>query len=145
LRCYYFNQQVNNLPENLTHLTFGVCFNQSVDNLPKKLSYLTFGIGFYQQVDNLPESLTHLKLYCKNNKIIIPKNVSELYICDDNMLINNIPKNIEKLYIYFVNLYYKNIQNLPITLKEIVIEKEEYKKYLIKIPFDTVIIIKKIE
>jgi hypothetical protein len=38
-----FNQSVDNLPKNLTHLTFGFYFNQTVDNLPKKLTHLTFG------------------------------------------------------------------------------------------------------
>jgi hypothetical protein len=30
-----FNQKVNNLPKNLTHLTFGMLFNQKVNNSPK--------------------------------------------------------------------------------------------------------------
>ncbi len=63
----------------------------------------------------------------------------------DNKLINNLPENIEKIYIIFYDDddYNKNI-NLPITLKEIVIEKEEFKKYL-KIPFGTIVSIKKIK
>jgi hypothetical protein len=55
-----FNQLVDNLPENLTHLTFGKSFNHSVNNLPKKLTHLTFGEKFNQSVDYLPENLTHL-------------------------------------------------------------------------------------
>ena len=55
-----FNQQVDNLPNTLTHLTFGTNFNQQVDNLPNTLTHLTFGGYFDQQVDNLPNSLTHL-------------------------------------------------------------------------------------
>jgi hypothetical protein len=55
-----FNKPVDNLPEKLTHLTFGFNFNQSVDNLPENLTYLSF-IGYFNKlVDNLPKNLTHL-------------------------------------------------------------------------------------
>jgi hypothetical protein len=60
LRCYSFNQPVDNLPKTITHLTFGSKFNQLVNNLPKSLKYLTFGYDFNQPVDKLPENLTHL-------------------------------------------------------------------------------------
>jgi hypothetical protein len=135
----YFNQPIDNLPKSLTHLTFVLhsCFNQPIDNLPKNLTHLTFGINFNQPVDNLPENLTHLKLHCKNNKIIIPKNVSELYIMNNNILINNLPEHIEKLFIKF-SIVKNKIENLPITIKEIIIENKEYKKY-IKKPFDAII------
>jgi hypothetical protein len=146
---YWFNQSVDNLPLSLTHLTFGCCFNQLVDNLPKTLTHLTFGYMFNQSVDNLPEKLTHLIFNVRFNQSIdnLPKKIKELTLICNHKSINNLPDNIEKLHIYFSNRHSqnKNIQNLPITLKEIIIEKEEYKKYLIKIPFDTVIIIKKIE
>ena len=36
-----FNQSVDNLPHNITHLAFGCEFNQSVDNLPGSLIQLT--------------------------------------------------------------------------------------------------------
>ena len=54
-----FNQLVDNLPENLTHLTFREDFNQKVDNLPLSLTHLTFGFNFNQNVDNLPSNITH--------------------------------------------------------------------------------------
>jgi hypothetical protein len=37
---------VNELPKNLTHLTFGDDFNKSIKKLPKKLTHLTFGDCF---------------------------------------------------------------------------------------------------
>ncbi len=55
MRCQRFDKNVDNLPKNLTHLTFGMCFNQKVDRLPKKLTHLTFGWCFNQKVNNLPK------------------------------------------------------------------------------------------
>ena len=43
-----FNNNVDKLPSNLTHLTFGNDFYQKVDNLPPKLTHLTFGNNFNQ-------------------------------------------------------------------------------------------------
>jgi hypothetical protein len=60
LRCHNFNTTVDNLPENLTHLTFGNIFNKEVNYLPKKLSHLYFGTCFDKTVNNLPNNLSHL-------------------------------------------------------------------------------------
>jgi hypothetical protein len=60
--CSIFNQPVDNLPKNLTHLTFGYEFNQPVDNLPKTLTHLSFGSCFNQSLNKLPENLIFLKL-----------------------------------------------------------------------------------
>jgi hypothetical protein len=65
------NRQVNNLPNSITHLTFGNDFNEKVGhqgcedikcprNLPNSITHLTFGFKFNQQVDKLPNSITHL-------------------------------------------------------------------------------------
>ena len=47
LNCKYskFNKKVNNLPQNITHLTFGYWFNQEVNALPQGLTHLTFGLS----------------------------------------------------------------------------------------------------
>jgi hypothetical protein len=157
-----FNQQIDNLPENITHLTFGYSFNQPVDNLPKKLTHLTFGKSFNQPVDNLLKTLTHLSFgSCFNqslNKlpenliflklglnfqqdVILPKKIKEIALSYENKKINNLPEHIEKIFIYFdIDDYYnQKIDNLPITIKEIVIKKEEHKKFLLNIPFETII------
>jgi hypothetical protein len=68
-----------------------------------------------------------------NNKI--PLNVKQLYVNYDNKILNNLPNNIEKIYITFITKWKSdkniniNINNLPFSIKEIVIQKEEYKKY----------------
>jgi hypothetical protein len=115
LRCYDFNQTVNNLPKNLTHLTFGFLFNQPVDNLPKTLTHLTFGFNFNQQVDNLPCNIKYLSIDC-NSKII-----------------NNLPQFIEELVIKTKYGIYE-IVNLPYSLKKITIDKR-YLSYLKNIRF----------
>ena len=113
------------LPKNLTHLTFGYSFNKKVDNLPQNITHLTFGYVFNQIVDKLPITIKELSLHCNNN------------------LINNLPEHIEKL---FINFYYKikKVENLPFTLKEIIIKDEKFKEY-IKIPFGCILTIQKIE
>jgi hypothetical protein len=75
---------------------------------------------------------------------MIPKNLKELVIFHKNTLINNLPDNIEKIHIMF-NLKNKNnkyVSNLPLSIKEIIIEKEKYKKF-IKIPFSAILTIEK--
>ena len=144
---FKFNQPVDNLPINLTHLTFNTHFNQPLDKLPKNLLNLAFSTisNFNQPLDNLPKNLYYLKIGIKfNNKIIIPDSVKEICLLSNNILLNNLPNNIEILTINFdhiVNGSNIKIDNLPITLKKIIIKREEYKKYIIKIPYETVIII----
>ena len=116
------------MPKNLVHLTlFSVNFNKSINCLPKSLT--SFAISWLINCDiKLPKKLNYLLLTCNNN------------------LINNIPEHIKKLYIYFHldKKENKYIENLPLTIKEIIIEKIKYKKY-IKIPFGTILTIKKFD
>lgn len=55
-----FNQRVDNLPNSITHLTFGYEFNQIIDNLPSSLIYLKLGKKFNRQINKLPSSLQYL-------------------------------------------------------------------------------------
>jgi hypothetical protein len=160
-----FNQKVDNLPQNLIHLTFKNDFNKKIDNLPKNLMILNLRTyKFNQKIDKLPKNLVHLTLFSVNfNKSInclpksltsfaiswlincdikLPKNVNYLLLTCNNNLINNIPEHIEILNIYFDN-YKENkyIENLPSTIKKIIIKDEECQKY-IKKPFGTVLTIK---
>jgi hypothetical protein len=59
-------------------------------------------------------------------------------------LLNNIPEHVEKLYIVEDQNERKkiNIVNLPLTIKKIIIREEKHKKYLIKIPFGTILEVK---
>jgi hypothetical protein len=88
---------------------------------------------------------------CFSNNVKIPKNVTQLIINNDNIFLNNLPEEIKKIYIYFYSAEElasnknknKNVENLSITLKEIVIQNKKYEKYLTKIPFGTIITIQK--
>ncbi len=162
---FNFNQKVNKLPKNITHLSLDWSFNQQVDNLPKNIVYLTFDHLFDQKVNNLPKNLTYLKFGCSFNQsltnlsnklmflelswyfkseIIFPKNLKELCLTCNNNLINNIPEQIEKLHILFDcedDKNNKKIENLPLTIKEIIIYDEKYIKY-IKVPFNCILSVK---
>jgi hypothetical protein len=41
-----FNQNIDKLPQSLTHLTIREGFKQSIDNLPQSLKYLTVNPEF---------------------------------------------------------------------------------------------------
>jgi hypothetical protein len=85
-----------------------------------------------------------LKLDCLffRTQILLPETVKEIYLTCDNDFINDIPEHIEKIYIEFYDDTTLNnkVYNLPKTLKEIIIEKKIYKKY-IKISHNSNIII----
>jgi hypothetical protein len=146
--CDYFNQKVDKLPKNLTHLYFNYYFNQKVDKLPKNLIHLTlYSIKFNKTIYCLPKSLASFAIgWLINCDIKLPKKLNYLLLTCNNNLINNIPEHIKKLYIYFHldKKENKYIENLPSTIKEIIIIDEEYKKY-IKIPFGTVLTIKNVD
>lgn len=77
----FFNEKVDNLPDNITHIHFGLySFNQSVDNLPCNITHLYFSQNFNQSVDFLPCSVEVIHFgYHFNQKINnLPSNVKEL-------------------------------------------------------------------
>jgi hypothetical protein len=70
-----FNQNVDNLPDNITHLSFvnsfslkifhftfvpSSDFNQVINKYPINLTHLTFGTNYNQPLNNLPNSLIYL-------------------------------------------------------------------------------------
>ena len=55
---FELNFELNNLPNSITHLTFGSIFNQSVDFLPESITYLEFkGGDFNQPINNIPNNI----------------------------------------------------------------------------------------
>ena len=121
-----FNQEVNVLPNSITHLTFGICFNQKVNNLPNSLTHLTFGWKFNQEVNDLPKSLTHLTFnYDFNQKIDIPFTIKYLKLdCNNSYIIDYLPDNIEELELGCnFNL---ELNNLSISIKKIAFEIDSY-------------------
>jgi len=125
----FFNQPVDKLPDSITHLTFGEFFDQPVDKLPASITHLTFGEFFDQPVDKLPTSITHLTLGYEFNKPInnLPNSITHLTLGNDfNKPINNLPNGIIYLKFgwWFKQLINKN--NLPSNLKYLVLECESF-------------------
>ena len=134
-----FNQIVNELPNSITHLTFGHKFNQVVNNLPNSLTHLTFGIYFNQVVDNLPNSLTHLSFGpCFNQKVDnLPNSLTHLTFGElFDQKIYNLPNSLTHL--NFGELFDQKIYNLPNSLTNIKCWKyysylKDFEKYKVKI------------
>ena len=84
-----FNQELKegNIPNSVTHLTFDCDFNQKLKegDIPNSVTHLTFGRWFNQELNILPQSLISLKLY-KNKQIL-----------------SNLPFTLEKLIIKYYN------------------------------------------
>jgi hypothetical protein len=98
-----FNQQVNNLSQNLIYVQFGWDFNQFVDFLPQNLRHLIFGVNFNQSIDNLPRNLIFLFLGKMFNKSIdnLPDNLTRLCIGENfNQLIKYLPYNLEIIKVF---------------------------------------------
>jgi hypothetical protein len=65
LRCYYFNQIINKLPENLTHLCIGNNYKQKIYNLPITIEKIY--INDIKCIDKIPFGCEILN---KNGEII---------------------------------------------------------------------------
>jgi hypothetical protein len=146
----FFNEKITNIPKKVKKIIFqnyyignSRKFNQPIDNLLINLTHLThisLGDNFNQTLKNLPENLIYIKLgKYFNSEITIPKSVKKLVLTYNKSLLqtqkilNNLPHHIETLGV-FINNSNEKIENLPITLKKIVIYNKEYEK-CIKIPY----------
>ena len=127
-----FNQPLDNLPDNIKHITFITdkdsdnwsSFNQPLENLPSKLESLNLmSCEFKQSLDYLPSSLKYFKLYLANP------------FYQENLLYN-LPANLEHLCLYSNNnKYYSipidenhlfNLNHLPANLKILEIMPNTY-------------------
>ncbi|QGR54374.1 f-box and fnip repeat-containing protein [Moumouvirus maliensis] len=84
-RFKYIKYKANNtnIPEGITHLTFGNRFNQSINGcIPNSVTHLTFKWNFNQPIEGcIPNSITHLTFgNCFNQSIkgCIPNSVTHL-------------------------------------------------------------------
>jgi hypothetical protein len=154
---YCFNKEIKEkvLPYSLHTLNFGGDFKQEIKEnvLPVSLHTLTFMnySSFNQEIKEnvLPKSLHNLTFGFYFNQIIknnvLPKSIKNICLWSHCNLINNLPLWIEEVYIMFGkwnDKYDKEVNNLPITLKKIIIKDEKYLKYITKIPFGCDIVIK---
>ena len=96
----YFNKPLGKLPKSLTHLTLGICFDQIVNNLPDTLKFLKFGYAFNKDLGDLPNSIEYLEFGYKFNKSIkqFPNNLKLIIIDKTYNYLHLIPKNIKVVY-----------------------------------------------
>ena len=141
----YYNKEIkkNVLSKNLHTLIFGCAYNLKIKKgvLPESLHTLTLGYSYNQKIKEgvLPKFLHTLKLgYFFQKDIVIPESVKEIELYSHNNLINNLPCNIETVYIKFDYDIETDriVDNLPVTLKKIVIQEYSFMEYIKKIPFD---------
>lgn len=120
--CYDKKLISNVIPDSVHELVLGKYFNQSIDktNLPCSLFILECGICFDKSLADIPESIYFVKVH------------SNSYIA-----LNSIPCTVNKLKI--VGRMCKEVNNLPASLKTIIVEKKKDVTY-IKIPFGCKII-----
>jgi len=129
-----FNDNVDFLPDGITHLHLGCKFNKPLNNLPLSLKYLTIASNkiswcdFSESLDFLPAGLEYLsiKLSNKFNNSIdyLPSSLKYLYLgCKAfKHPINNLPHNLSELTL--INFDIENTTHLPNNLKEVHITEE---------------------
>ena len=84
--------QLNNIPNTVTHLTFGHHFNQVLkkDDIPNYVTHLTFGYNFNQKLTKnvIPNSVTHVTFGYSFNQILkkddLPNKLIEVIFMNRN-------------------------------------------------------------
>jgi hypothetical protein len=139
-----------NLPNSITHLTFGSDFDQQVDYLPNSITHLTFGENFNQPVGhqgcedincprNLPNSITHLKFGRDFNQSVnnLPNSITHLTFGRFfNQPVDYLPNSITHL--TFGKKFNQKVDILPLFLQQIKINSNNKTQILSitkKIPF----------
>jgi hypothetical protein len=115
-----YKNNLQDIPNNLTHSQFGEYFNQEIKEnvLSTSLTHLTFGRNF-------------------NEKIFFPKSLIELGFYNNCSIKDNIPDFIENIVIIFYNN--GKITNLPISIKKIKVNDMSQIGLIEKIPFGCII------
>ena len=123
-----FNDNIDYLPEGITHLHLGRKFDKPLNNLPLSLKCLLIEANklnwcdFSQSLDFLPSGLEFLSIKLSNKFNypidLLPSSLKYLYLGCKGFKhpINNLPCNLEELSI--VNFDIKNTHDLPLKLKE---------------------------
>ena len=134
---YKFNQPVDVFTTAITHLNFGKEFNKPIEYLPKSITHLTLGWNFNQPIDTLPDSITHLELNVCFDQLIDKFPSSLVYLGFYSKLkINNIPENVHTLKInFFAGSDSDLIDNLPSSVKKIIVSDTKKIHCIKKIPF----------
>ena len=117
-----------NLPQTLTHLTFGYCFNKIFDLL-SSTKYLKLDCNNQYIINNLPNSLEELELNYSFNLELnnLPTSIHKIIFHKNSVFdkeLNCLPNFVK--FLQLPKSYNKKILNLPKELKEIVC-LEDYK------------------
>jgi hypothetical protein len=107
--AYYFNQEVNNLPQSLKYFAVAEEFNHSLDYLPNGLETL-----YYGSIHNIP--LSNLPYGIKNLRFMVEE------FTDFNIDTSLLPDSIE--YIQLGNDQHTRFEKLPLNLKNISIDRD---------------------
>ncbi len=118
-----FNQPIYKLSSSLVYLELGYKFNNIIKEYPRTLKYLIFGDCFNQELGNLPENLIYLQLGRNFNKSLdnLPSSIKYLYLLDSkfNNSVDNIPNKIKELVL--TGNFNKSIDNLPTSLQSLLL------------------------
>lgn len=132
LRIYLFIHPINKLPKNLIHFLVGLDsftkYNRNLKNntLPLSLTYMKFCFEslFSHSVDFLPDTLTHLELPSNYSQPVnrLPKSLTHLKLpLIFNEPLTFLPDTLTCLVFYYGSVFSQSLDNLPQTLKKIVL------------------------
>lgn len=95
-----FNQQINNLPNTITHIYFGDYYNKPLNYLPSTIKFIKFGLHYNLTLENLNFELEHISIptFYENNIKNLP-NIKKLELGMNFYGKCDIPKSLEYLYI----------------------------------------------
>ncbi len=98
----YFQELVDNIPDNIVNVEFHANPIGPVNNLPNSIKFLCLGSKFSDSVDFLPDGLESLYLVCSkdfNHSIDnLPNNLDTLILSGEfNQPINHLPSNLKHL------------------------------------------------
>jgi len=140
----FFNDIIESLPQNITHLTFGVRFKRSVNfslhpnithlkfgyyfnkpiknKLPPNITHLTLGSFFNRPIDNLPQKITHLILGKRFNETVnsFPDSLIYLRLGWHFKQELRLPPNLQVLILGGCFTSY-NTLNVPTSLRKLII------------------------
>ena len=119
---YHYNQKLINLPNSIVKLVLGYKYNQTLDYLPLSLRILVLGREFNQQLDNLPNTITEIYIGPNFNNSLdtLPESVKIInFDCNPhdskfNQPINKLPSGLVKFKLTSKNYNYPLI--LPDTV-----------------------------
>jgi hypothetical protein len=113
-----FNAPLENLPRNITHLSLSRKFNQQVNGFPQTITHLTFGQEFDQPVDKLPPNITHLVFGYHFDQAVdnLPAHITHLtFGCTFNHSVNHLPQSTSHL--LFGAIFDQPTYHLPASIK----------------------------